>query len=180
MKKIVYYVAISVDGFISQFDGSHDGFLSEGLHIHDYLESLKRFDTVLMGRKTYEVGLKMNVTDPYPNMAGYVFSTSMKESPSPNVQLVSSNTVETVTQIKAQEGKDIYVCGGGKFASFLFMNNLIDELIVKINPFVMGTGIPLFAESISQTALSLIKSEQYNNGVTFMHYEIVSPSTIEK
>ena len=83
-------------------------------------ESLNSFDVVLMGRKTYEIGLRVGVTDPYPNMKSYVFSRTIKESPNEKVQIVSENIVELVRQLKNETGKAIYLCGGGELATILF------------------------------------------------------------
>jgi dihydrofolate reductase len=66
MRALRYYLACTADGFIAHADGSFDGFLLEGEHVADFLESYKWFDTVLMGRKTYEVGLREGKTNPYP------------------------------------------------------------------------------------------------------------------
>jgi len=82
MRKLKYYVASTVDGFIGHEDGSVNGFLEQGEHVTDYLESLKTwFEVVLMGRKTYEFGFQFGVTNPYPWLKQYVFSRTMKESP---------------------------------------------------------------------------------------------------
>ena len=86
MRKLKYYMACSVDGFIAHEDGSFDGFLTEGEAIADYFESLDQFGAVLMGRKTYEVGLKEGKTDPYPHLESYLFSRSMRESPDERVR----------------------------------------------------------------------------------------------
>ncbi|MGB3755883.1 MAG: dihydrofolate reductase family protein [Rivularia sp. (in: cyanobacteria)] len=174
MRKVKYYVACSVDGFIARKDGSFNDFVFEGEVVNDYIESFKLFDIVLMGRKTYEVGLKEGKTNPYPMMKSYVFSRSMKQSPDENVRLVSENGIELVKSLKNEAAKDIYLCGGANLATMLFAENLIDEIILKINPFVMGSGIPLFGEVIKPTALKLTNSKIYESGVVLLHYQVKS------
>jgi dihydrofolate reductase len=116
MRTLMYYVACSVDGFIAHKDGTFEGFLPEGEHVQDFLDSYEWFDVVLMGRKTYDVGLKEGVTNPYPTLESYVFSRSMKESPDPVVTLVSGNLVEVVRDLRSQDGKAIWLCGGADLA----------------------------------------------------------------
>jgi len=145
MRKLAYYVATTVDGFIAHEDGSLDGFLMEGDHAKDFLESLQSFDTVLMGRATYDLGRRFGVTNPYPTMKQYVFSRTLHESPDPAVKLVSENVPGVVRELKTQLGKDIWLCGGANLASALFAEGLIDEVIVKTNPVLFGTGKPLFS-----------------------------------
>lgn len=171
MRKLKYYVACSVDGFIARKDGSFNDFVFEGEVVNDYIESFKLFDIVLMGRKTYEVGLKEGKTNPYPMMRSYVFSRSIKESPDKEVKLVSENASELVKSLKNEPGKDIYLCGGANLATMLFTENLIDEIILKINPFVMGSGIPLFGEVIKPTYLELTDSKIYESGVVLLNYQ---------
>lgn len=150
MRKLVYYVACSVDRFIARTDGSFDFYLTEGQHLADLVESFpetvpghlraiigvtaenQQFDTVLMGRATYEVGLKEGVTSPYPHLNQFLFSRTLNQSPHPNVQLVTGSAVATVRQLKQTPGKDIWLCGGGELATSLFPE--IDELILKVNP----------------------------------------------
>jgi dihydrofolate reductase len=190
MRKLKYYVATSVDGFIAREDGSFDGFLQEGEHINDLLVSFpetfpahfrdalgihaenKWFDVVLMGRKTYEVGLNVGVTNPYPHMKQYLFSRSMKESPDANVELVSENAAEFVRNLQHEMGNDIWLCGGADLATSLFNDNLIDEIILKVNPFLMGSGIPLFSRDIKLTNLELTDSKIYQNGVLLLFYRV--------
>ncbi|MEM6430202.1 MAG: dihydrofolate reductase, partial [Deinococcota bacterium] len=76
MQQLSYYVACSADGFIAHYDGTWQGFLETGAHVDDYLASLNHFDTVIMGRKTYEVGLQVGVTNPYPMLTSYVVSST--------------------------------------------------------------------------------------------------------
>ena len=172
MRKLKYYVACTVDGFIAHKDHTIDGFLQDGEHVTDYLESFKWFDVVVMGRKTYEFGLNLGVTNPYPTMKQYVFSRTMKESPDEHVELVSENIVELVRALKNEPGKDIYLCGGAELATTLFTEHLIDEIILKLNPVLFGSGIPLFSEAIQQTALELTDSKIYTNGVVLLFYRV--------
>lgn len=191
MRELVYYVACSVDGFIAHADGTHGGFCQD----MDYLTELfstfpetvpshlrevmgisgtnKWFDTVLMGRKTYEIGLKDGVSNPYPHMKQYLFSHSIKESPHSDIVLVSESSIELVKRLKQENGKGIWLCGGATLATALFAKKLIDRLILKINPFLMGDGIPLFSGMIDQTALELTDQNVYGNGVLQLHYQVV-------
>ena len=173
MRALKYYVACTVDGFIAHADGSFDGFLSDGEHVVDFFESYKSFDTVLMGRKTYDVGLREGKTNPYPTLRSYVFSRAMKASPDPNVTLISQDAVEVVRGLRSEAGKDIWLCGGADLATTFFRASLIDELVLKVNPVLFGAGIPLFAGAIQQSALQLVDSKVYGNGVVLLRYRLV-------
>lgn len=172
MRKLKYHVACTVDGFIARPDGAFDCFLAEGEHVTDYLDSFKSYDAVLMGRKTYEVGLQLGVTNPYPMMKQYVFSRTMQESPDENVTLVSENVADFVRALKQESGQPIYLCGGANLAALLWAEQLIDEIIIKLNPVLIGTGIPLFSGSIKQAKLELISSKTYHNGVLLLQYQV--------
>jgi dihydrofolate reductase len=190
MRTLTYYVACSVDGFIAHTDGSHDGFAHDPQYFADLFASFpetvpshlrdrmnihaenKWFDIVLMGRKTYEIGLKEGVTSPYSHLRQYLFSRSMQQSPDDNVELVSANAIERITALKNESGKGIWLCGGANLATTLFANRLIDQLILKVNPFLMGTGIPLFSGEIQQTALDLTDRKIYDNGVLLLNYKL--------
>lgn len=173
MRKVIYYVACSLDGFIATEQGYWDGFLTEGDHIPEYIDSLKKFDAVLMGRKTYEIGLKAGKTNPYPEMDSYVFSRSMKESPDKQVTLISKNTAILVKSLKKRTGKNIYLCGGSELATTLLNEELIDGIILKVNPFLMGKGIPLFSEKFIQENLQLTQTKRFNSGVIKLSYNVI-------
>ncbi len=173
MRKLIYFVATTLDGFIAHTDHSINGFLNEGDHASEYIESLKNdFDTVIMGRKTYDFGLQYGVTNPYPWLHQFVFSSSLQVSPDANVQLVSSNPIEFVEALKLESGKSIYLCGGATFASALMTANLIDEIMVKLNPVVFGTGIGLVPAIPNFVALNLQSAKVYQNGVLLLRYTI--------
>lgn len=188
MRELKYFVACTVDGFIAREDGTFDFFLAEGAHLTDLVETYpetvpahlrdsvrvpaasKWVDTVLMGRKTYEVGLPFGVTSPYPHLTQYVYSRTMRESPSPDVTLVASDPLEHVRTLKRERGRDIWLYGGGVLAATLFPE--IDELILKVNPVILGGGIPLFEGKVPQTDLTLVESKTYPNGFTLVRYRL--------
>jgi len=173
MRKLKYHVATTLDGFIAHQDHTVGGFMDEGEHVTDYFNSLKNdYDVVLMGRRTYEFGFQFGVTDPYPWMKQYVFSRTMEKSPDPNVELVSEDVIDLVTNLKKGAGKDIYLCGGGELATALLTEDLIDEIVLKVNPILFGTGVPLFSETIKQIDLELISSKNYQNGVLLLQYGV--------
>jgi dihydrofolate reductase len=189
MRKLIYYIACTVDGFIAREDGSFDCFPMSGEHFADLFDAFpetipanlhealginflgnKQFDAVLMGRKTYEVGLKVGLTNPYPSLKQYVFSRSMNESADENVKLFSDDAVGLVKELKKETGKDIWLCGGGELAATVVSE--IDEMIVKSNPVVIGAGIPMFARANAPTNLELVDRKIYNNGFMLLHYRL--------
>ncbi|MFF4246283.1 dihydrofolate reductase family protein [Streptomyces sp. NPDC001822] len=168
MRKLVYYIAVTLDGFIAGPDGADpsgpDGFwpipADYVRHLaEEYPETLPaparqalgvtaegtHFDTVLEGRRTYEVGLRAGITDAYPHLRHLVFSTTLTESPDPAVELVASDPVARVRELKQEDGKDLWLIGGGELAGALYTE--IDQLIVKLGPVTTGAGIPLFGRT---------------------------------
>lgn len=172
MRKLKYHVATTADGFIARGDGSFDCFPMEGEHVSDYLESLQSYDAVLMGRRTYEVGLRAGVTDPYPHMKSFVFSRTMRESLDERVEVVSDNAAEVVRVLKGEEGGDIYLCGGADLATALFKEGLIDEVILKVNPLLLGSGVPLLHDLNRHVELELLGSKVYESGVVLLSYRV--------
>jgi dihydrofolate reductase len=176
LRKVVYLVASSLDGQIASQDGSFDCFLPEGEHVTDYLDALNGFDDVLMGRRTYEVATKAGVPNPYPNIRSHVFSRTLPESPAAQVRLVSGAAVPYVADLKRQPGRDIYLCGGSELAATLLAADLIDEIVVKLNPLLIGAGIPLFSRIERPLELELTKSKIYGNGVLLLSYRVSGPA----
>ena len=177
MRKLIYHVATTADGFIAHADHTVDGFLNEGDHTADYLAALKNdYDTALMGRNTYAFGVRWGVTNPYPWMKQYVFSSTMRERPNEHIELISSDAIALVRRLKAEPGKDIYLCGGAGLATDLLKAGLIDEVLLKQNPVVFGTGIGLFHAVKSFVPLELQSTRAYANGVLLLRYAITNAS----
>jgi dihydrofolate reductase len=173
MRRLSYYVAVTSDGFIAHDDGSVEGFLMEGEHVQEFMDSLSAYDTVLMGRATYDFGRSFGVTNPYPALRQYVFSRTLRERPDPAITVISSDAAGHVRELKAEDtGKDIWLCGGAELAAELFAEQLIDELILKVNPIVFGAGKALFARAVSPSSLQLIAHKVYGNGVVVLRYRV--------
>ncbi|GAA2068751.1 dihydrofolate reductase family protein [Streptomyces albiaxialis] len=186
MRRLTYLVGSSVDGFIASADGSLDAFfpLPDGLlehvvahypqtlptHLHGRLgvrDLHGPFDTVVMGRGTYEPGLKEGVVSPYSHLRQYVFSTGMT-SPDPAVTVVSTDPVAAVRELKRGPGEGIWLAGGGSLAAALAPE--IDELVVKIYPFVLGAGIGVFHGPIAPTHLTLTGTQVLAGGAAVHTY----------
>lgn len=175
MRKIIYYVATSLDGFIAGPANDISLFVSQGEGVQRYLADLKEFDTVIMGRKTYEFGYDFGLQPgqpAYPHMQHYIFSNNL-ELPGSNDQVrVVPPDIEIIKELKAQTGSKIYLCGGGYFAGWLLNHQMIDELKIKLNPIILADGVRLFERSVVSCRLREIEAESYSDGLHFKHYSI--------
>lgn len=172
MTELVYYVASTLDGFIAHEDGSFDGFEWDDVVVSDFLSDQESFGTVLMGRKTYNVGLKEGKTSPYPAMRQVVFSRTLQSSPDPEVELVQGDVPELVKSLKASSDRPIWLCGGAEIASILMNSGLIDRVVVKLNPVVFGGGIPLVSALGQFVPLKLERTKQYDCGIIMLFYRV--------
>jgi dihydrofolate reductase len=131
----------------------------------------RTFDTALQGRSTYEIGLAAGVTNAYPHLRNLVFSTTMSHSPDPTVELVAGDPVETVRSLKAEEGLDIWLVGGGRLAHALLPE--IDRLILKQNASVIGSGIPMFDGPFQVQLFRPTELRQLESGVRILSFDRV-------
>jgi len=177
MKKIIYYVATSVDGYISGPNGDISGFVGSGNGVEKYLEDLKAFETVIMGKHTYEFGYKYGLIPgklAYPHMEHYIFSETLSfDDADEKLHVVKNRSIEEIEKIRSISPTDVYLCGGGIFAGWLLENELIDVLKLKINPLILGGGVRLFGDSAKQYKLKLMSTEVYDEGLIFNTYEIL-------
>ncbi|MET1005402.1 MAG: dihydrofolate reductase family protein [Propionibacteriaceae bacterium] len=186
MRSLTYFVAATLDGFIAAPDGRYDFFpMSDEylkLIVEEYPETLPshvraalgvtalgtRFDTVVSGFATYDVGPKAGFPSPYAHLQQYVVSTRLTEAPHPDVHVINDDPVVAVQQLKSQDGRGIYLCGGGKLAATLVSE--IDELIIKQSPIVIGAGIGLFEGGFPPQQFELVESRTVDGGATFATY----------
>ncbi|MFI6043246.1 dihydrofolate reductase family protein [Nocardia sp. NPDC051321] len=182
MRKLVYFVGMSLDGYIAGPDGDigfyplPDDFTA--WLARDYPETLpthvrphfgiaadapnQKFDTLVMGRGTYVPALAAGLTSPYGHMRQYVVSSTLGRIDDPAVQLIERDPVALVRQLKQEAGLDIWLAGGGKLAAALLGE--IDELVIKSYPVVAGTGIPAFDGEFRPTLFTPTDRKEFSNG----------------
>jgi dihydrofolate reductase len=175
MRKIVYYVATSLDGFICGENEDISGFVAGGNGVEKYLTDLVGFDTVIMGRKTYEFGYRFGLQPgqpAYPHMRHYIFSNTLQFKSRADQITVLPLSIENIDAIQNSTGSDIYMCGGGQLAGWLLEHERIDNLKLKLNPLILGTGVRLFGNSKKRIATELTDTKEYENGLQIMSYRI--------
>ncbi|MFE9763434.1 dihydrofolate reductase family protein [Streptomyces sp. NPDC005808] len=191
MRKLTYFIACSIDGFIGGPDGDAQSFMPfvdeeffedflkaeypETLPTHgrrplgiDDLEN-RRFDTIIQGRASYDIALELGVTSPYAHLREYVASRSLKESPDPHVEIIADDVVGRVRELKAEDGEfGIYLCGGSRLAGALV--DEVDELVIKTYPVVLGSGMPMFGSGFDVREYALDQVRVFKNGVMVRTY----------
>ncbi len=173
MRKIILYIATSLDGFIADKNGSvawlkGDG--SDEKNMGSYPNFIESVDTVVLGYNTYHQIITELAVDnwPYKGKMSYVI-TSKNLSDKEDIKF-SSNLIGLINELKNQEGKDIWICGGASIANQLLKENLIDRLSIAIIPTILGDGTRLFETGLPETKLKLISTQNYN-GITDLVYE---------
>jgi dihydrofolate reductase len=172
VRKITFGGANSLDNYLARPDHAVDWLLwcdEAAAVMTDYWKTI---DTVLMGRKTYEVAVQSGQGGGgYPGIATYIFSRTLPEAPA-GVTLVRDDAVEFVRDLKQQGGKDICLMGGGELARPLFEAGLIDEIGFNIHPVLLGAGVPLFHPMGRQIDLELKKCRAFKNGCVYVTYRV--------
>ncbi|MEP3208735.1 MAG: dihydrofolate reductase family protein [Maribacter sp.] len=175
MNKVIYYVATSLDGFISGVDGDISKFPFQGEAVEKYQADLLNYKTVIMGRKTYEFGYEYGLEPgqpAYPHMEHYIFSETLQIKDLAKNVHIEEMTVERIKEIVASSPTDVYLCGGGEFAGWLLDNKLIDQLKLKLNPILLGEGVRLFGNSKTSLVGTLVASASFDGGLQFLTYDL--------
>lgn len=175
MRKVILYIAISLNGKIARKDGNLD-----------WLETLPNpdktdygfnafndsIDTTIQGYNTYELILKRGIENPAKDKENYVFTRRQEVKDNRHVKFVKNNVGDFVRNLKQQEGKNIWLIGGGQINTLLFNENLIDELRVFVMPIVIPDGIELFEFVPDQKIVTLIENRSYSSGAVELHYKV--------
>lgn len=171
MRLVTFGGAATLDSFFAGQDDAMD-WLLWGKEVASITSAYwKTIDTVVMGRRTYEVALKSGTTA-YPGVKNYVFSKTMRNSPDERVEIVSSDAAAFVKKLKKQKGKGICVMGGGLLAHSLFEAGVIDEVGLNIHPVMLGSGIPLFHPMGRRMKLELLECTPFKNGCVYVRYRV--------
>jgi dihydrofolate reductase len=168
MRKIRYQVACSLDGYIAGPDGEYDWIVMDP--DIDFKAIFDQFDTLLMGRRTYEV----TGAGGYPGMTTLVFSRSLRAEDHPDVTIVSERVKNTLDELRAQPGKDIWLFGGGELFRSLLELGCVDTVEPAIVPIVLGGGRPFLPAPAVRRRLSLTEQRVYEkSGIVLLKYDVV-------
>jgi dihydrofolate reductase len=168
-RRVKYFVAVSLDAYLAGPEGQVDWlFTDEDYGLEEFLSTV---DTVLIGRKTYEFMLAHDQRA-YPGLTNYVFSSTLQGREYPEVQMISADVAQTVAQLRARKGKDIWLMGGGQLFKRLLLADAVDDVTVALHPILLGRGIPMLPEIGIATKLTLKKVTPYATGLIMLHYEV--------
>ena len=174
MRNIILYIAQSLDSYIARPDGDIDWLESaESIPGEDYgyKEFYNSIDTTLMGNNSYRKIISFDIPFPYPDKTNYVFSRSAGHQQTEFVQFIAGDIIAFTGKLKKQEGKDIWLIGGGEVNSLLLSHRLIDRMILTIIPVAIGEGIPLFQTSKGDTHFTCKNVKEYKNGMIQLYYK---------
>lgn len=168
MRDVVLFIACSLDGYIARKDGRVDWLF----HDEDYgfTEFYDSVDTTLMGKKTYRDILGFG-DFPYPEKKNYVFVRKDNTPPNKHVEYIHGDIPTFVRNLKKQEGKSIWLVGGGQINTMLLTSGQIDRMIVSVHPVILGQGVPLFGAGVpAERWFTLEHVETFASGLVQLTY----------
>jgi dihydrofolate reductase len=176
MRKIIVYIATSADGFIARPDGGID-WLDRPQTAGDY--GMARFyrsiDTVILGRKTYDVALAFGQTS-YANKKNYVFSRRRGRTGA-EVEFTAEPVGSFAQRLRREPGKHVWLVGGGEIIASFLDANQVDEFVIHVIPTFIGEGIPLIAPRHRTVPLTLLSTQRYSDGIVRLHYAVERPGS---
>jgi dihydrofolate reductase len=171
MRKLKLYITASLDGYIAPPDGDLDWLVGYPLPSkEDHKNFLDSVDTVILGSNTYCNMFCMDILWPYKDKTTYVVARNpMMERE--EVSFITENVIETVTQLKSESGKDIWLVGGGELTAWLHEHGLIDEIIVTFISEILEEGKPLFSDKLKESDWVLTEEVSYDNNTSKKVYQ---------
>lgn len=174
MRHVIYGCAMSLDGYIGGPNGEYDWIVMDP--DIDFAKIYSRFDTFLIGRKTFEVMQRMGSDiKSAPNIRNIVFSRTLKPSEYPGVT-VYAEAVPVVAELRTKPGKDIALFGGGELFRSLLAAGLVDGVEVSVIPVLLGGGVPFLPSPANRATLRWRKQKLYEKtGTVTLEYDIDRP-----
>jgi len=169
MRRVRYVVAMSLDGYIAGPKGEADWIIMDP--DIDFEELFNQFDTVLVGRRTFE-GMTGAGEASMPGMKTFVFSTTLRQQDHPGVTVVTGSPAELLGKLKGSPGKDMWLFGGGLLFRSLAEARLVDTVEVAVVPVLLGAGIQLLPSPAGRITLALRNHKVYKTGIVSLEYAI--------
>ena len=156
-----------MDGYIAGPNDEFDWIIPEPAF--DFKALYAQFDTLLMGRRTYEIVHDLGY---FEGKQVIVASRTMRQDDHPDIEVVSENLEARVRELRAQQGRDIWLYGGGALFSQLLAWNLVDTVELAVIPILLGGGIPFLSSLDEHRELTLIRHKAYPSGMMLLEYEV--------
>lgn len=184
MRKVIFEIAMSLDGFIEGPNGELDWVTDDDIITNSEIFPTG-FDTIFFGRIAYERAEAHCLTlsngsetaygfhDSLSNTRKYVFSRTLKHVPG-NGMVINNNLPEEVQRIRDEIGKDIWLYGGADILRTFVEFDLIDEYVLAVQPKILGSGKPLFKNLDNPPVLRHIKTQTLRSGVVLLHYQPIN------
>ena len=175
MRKVVFGGANSLDNYFAGPDEAIDWLRWSDDAARISAESFKGVDTMLMGRKTFEVGQKMGGGPKLTGVKSYVFSRTLERLPdNADAELVRGDAAEAVRRWKGEPGGNILVMGGGELGSALIEAGLVDEIGLSVHPVLLGGGAPVFTRFSRRIELELIEARPIARECVLLRYRVLN------
>jgi dihydrofolate reductase len=174
-RRIQYYLASSLDGFIAREDGRVDWLPTSG--DFGFREFYGSIDTVILGRKTWDQALVFE-PNPFAGKARYVFSRSRRGEPREGVRFMSADVAGLARELRAIAGTNLWLVGGSELAAAFFAAGLVDDVIVTWVPILLGSGIPMFRPQARETRLEKVSVTVLRQGLVQMRYRALPSQTL--
>jgi dihydrofolate reductase len=169
-RRVVFYVASSLDGFIAGENGELDWLFDPYAHGYEFF--YEDVDTVIMGRKTYDSARDFE-DSPYSSKRGYVFTRTAKPAPYEGMEFTTEDPVALTRRLREEDGGMIWLVGGREISELLLEAGLVDELIISVHPKILVKGVPLIASKNAATDLKLVTYEVFKSGLVQLRYEVL-------
>ncbi len=168
MRKVVLFIATSLDGYIARLSGAVDWLFTD--EDYGYQDFFERVDVVVMGRKTYEQVLSFGAY-PYGSKMSFVFTRTANRFTDSEVSFVSDDIQSLIKELQASGDGDIWLIGGAELVHSFLEQDLIDEFVISVHPILLGAGIPLFRQPFPVRSLQFQSVQSFKSGLVQLSYK---------